>query len=185
MIADTPHLAPKSRLGLALAALALGLAACGTTTYYDYDEPAPRPRPSSAEQARCERYLPLARAIAEEHGLDWALLAAIAQVESRWTPQATSRAGARGLMQVMPATGRRLRCGDLLDPESNLRCGARLLDRLLRRYDGAVVYALSAYAAGPKLPDRAFERGDKPPRERFIGRVERAAAHLRARGCTP
>jgi soluble lytic murein transglycosylase-like protein len=140
------------------------------------------PRPASPK-AGCGQYVGLAEQAAERHGIDWALVAAVATVESKWHPGATSRVGARGLMQVMPRTGQRLKCGDLYDPEENLECGARLLGRLMRRYDGQVVYALSAYAAGPRDPDLAFKRKVAPPRQRFIKRVMALSRQFRESGC--
>ncbi len=140
------------------------------------------PRPASPK-AGCGLYLGLAEEAAERHGLDWAVVAAVATVESKWHPGATSRVGARGLMQVMPKTGQRLKCGDLYDPDENLECGARLLGRLMRRYEGDVVYALSAYAAGARDPDRAFKRKAAPPRQRFIKRVMELSARFREAGC--
>lgn len=140
------------------------------------------PRPASTK-AGCGTYIGLAQEAAERHGIDWALVAAVATVESKWHPGATSRAGARGLMQVMPKTGARLKCGDLYDPDANLECGARLLGRLMRRYDGQAMYALSAYAAGPRDPDRAFKTNAAPPRQRFIKRVLELAGRFRESGC--
>ncbi len=139
--------------------------------------------PVGTEQERCGRYAPLVASAAREFGLDASLIAAIASIESRWNPDAESRAGARGLMQIMPSTGRRLRCGDLYAARDNLRCGARLLKRLLDRYDGRVDFALSAYAMGARVPDRAFRQGKEAPRQGFIRRVEAARRQWHERGC--
>jgi len=127
--------------------------------------------PQSLRSPECAAFAPLVREVAAESGVDAGLLAGIATVESGWQPRAKSRAGARGLMQIMPSTGKRLDCGDLYEADENLRCGARLLKRLLARYDGAVDYALAAYALGAKATDRAFERRAEAPRQRFIQRV--------------
>lgn len=160
---------------VAIAVSVSGFTACGSTP----------PRPSSPESG-CSRLLPLVERVADEHGLDWTVLAAITTVESRWHPGARSRAGAVGLMQVMPSTARRLGCAsgsDLYEPRNNLTCGARLLARLLKRYEGQLPYALAAYAAGPRDPDRAFASRSPPPRQRFIGRVTGLAADFSRRGC--
>lgn len=163
------------------AILACSVTACGTS---------PPERSSvvyestSREAIRgCARYQHRVEAIASERSVDPGLVAGIVTVESRWHPRAKSSAGARGLMQIMPSTGRRLRCGDLFDPRENLRCGTQLLDRLLRRYDGRVDYALAAYALGPRKPDRAFERGEAAPRQRFIKKVLAARERWLEHGC--
>jgi soluble lytic murein transglycosylase-like protein len=149
-------------------------------------EPVARPRDAAGARAPipgCARFEPLVRDVAAEAGLDPGLLVAIATLESRWRPGVESRAGARGLMQIMPSTGRRLGCGDLFAPAANLRCGARLLRRLLDRYQGAVDYALSAYAIGARKPDRAFAEGSPPPRQSFIRRVQAARKRWLDWGC--
>jgi soluble lytic murein transglycosylase-like protein len=74
-------------------------------------------------------------------------------------------------MQIMPGTGRRLGCGDLYDPATNLACGARLVRRLVDRYAGRVDFALAAYALGARRADRAYRDGAAAPRQRFIRRV--------------
>jgi soluble lytic murein transglycosylase-like protein len=88
---------------------------------------------------------------ARAHGLDPLLLHAIAHVESRHNPQAVSPAGARGLMQVMPATAQRFGVADpstLHDAGTNLRASAALLRTLQRRYGADLRLVLAAYNAG-------------------------------------
>jgi soluble lytic murein transglycosylase len=97
-----------------------------------------------------------------EKGVDSALIAAVIYSESRFRDQ-TSHAGARGLMQITPATARdieRLSGGttfnvnDLSDPDINIRYGTFYLRELLDRYDGNEIAALAAYNAGPANADR-------------------------------
>ncbi|WP_284619313.1 lytic transglycosylase domain-containing protein [Aquabacterium humicola] len=102
-----------------------------------------------------ERIVALAPALidaARAHRLDPLLLHAIAHVESRHNPQAVSPAGARGLMQVMPATAERfgVKNGErtLQDPETNLRASAALLRSLQQRYGADLRLVLAAYNAG-------------------------------------
>ncbi len=88
---------------------------------------------------------------AQRHGLDPALIAAVVHVESRGRPQARSPKGALGLMQIIPATGRRYGVEseeNLLDPITNLNAGSRYLRDLLRMFDGQLDLALAAYNAG-------------------------------------
>ena len=72
---------------------------------------------------RCKKLQPLVAKKATEYGVDRALVNGIIRVESRFNPEAVSRVGASGLMQVMPSTAKGLRCGDLFDPEENIDCG--------------------------------------------------------------
>jgi soluble lytic murein transglycosylase-like protein len=80
--------------------------------------------------------------------IDPALLAAVISNESGFDPFATSRAGARGLMQLMPQTAASLGVTDAYDPEQNVRGGAHYLRALLDRF-GSIELAVAAYNAGP------------------------------------
>jgi soluble lytic murein transglycosylase-like protein len=90
----------------------------------------------------------LAVAAAHRHGLDPELVLAVVGVESAFKPDAVSPKGARGLMQLMPATAASLGVEDSFDPEENLDGGTRHLGTLLELYDGDVERALAAYNAG-------------------------------------
>ncbi|KRF37458.1 transglycosylase SLT domain-containing protein [Nocardioides sp. Soil805] len=82
------------------------------------------------------------------HGIDPALLAAVARQESGFDPAAVSPAGAQGLMQLMPGTASGLGVTDPFDPAQAVDGAARLLDDLIGRF-GQVDLALAAYNAGP------------------------------------
>jgi soluble lytic murein transglycosylase len=99
---------------------------------------------------------------ASEKGVDAALIAAVIYSESKFS-DATSSAGARGLMQITPEAaneierlsgGTSFKIDDLSDPEINIRYGTFLLRELLDRYDGDEVAALAAYNAGPANADK-------------------------------
>lgn len=88
---------------------------------------------------------------AAAHGIDTELICAVIQQESAWNPSARSHAGAVGLMQIMPMTGRdacSLRAGELLDPCKNVSCGVSYLSTQLERFKDPGL-ALCAYNAGP------------------------------------
>lgn len=85
---------------------------------------------------------------ARRHGVDPSLVAAVIEQESGFRPDAVSPRGARGLMQLMPATGRWMGARDLHDPAQNIDAGARYLKYLEMRFEGDVVRQLAAYNAG-------------------------------------
>lgn len=92
------------------------------------------------------------------HGVDPFLVRALVQVESAFHARARSRKGARGLMQVMPATGRQYGARNLYDPRTNLDAGIRHLKSLLQKFELSV--ALAAYNAGEGAVHRF---GGMPP----------------------
>lgn len=85
---------------------------------------------------------------AQKYDVDPALVAAVVETESRFHPQACSAVGARGLMQLMPRTGRWLGATDLFDPEQNVDAGVRYLKYLQDRFDGNLKKAIAAYNGG-------------------------------------
>jgi len=95
-----------------------------------------------------QRYAGHIAQVAAEHGLAPELLHAVIQVESGYDATAVSPKGARGLMQLMPATARQLGVANLDDPFDNLRAGARHLRRLTNEFGGNLSLALAAYNAG-------------------------------------
>lgn len=87
-------------------------------------------------------------AVSEKTRLRPALIHAVVQAESAYNPDAISKAGAMGLMQLMPATARRYGVSNRRDPKQNLSGGSRLLRDLLMKYDYDLKLALAAYNAG-------------------------------------
>ncbi len=82
------------------------------------------------------------------HGIEPELLCGIAWTESRFRPYVSSPMGAQGLMQFMPATGRKFGIHDLMNPVESAEGGARYIRFLLAEYDGDLSLALAAYNAG-------------------------------------
>jgi soluble lytic murein transglycosylase-like protein len=89
-----------------------------------------------------------------QHNIDTDLLASVVQAESAGNPRAISRAGARGLMQLMPATASTLGVHDSFAPDQNISGGTTYLDQLLTRYHDDIRLAVAAYNAGPAAVDR-------------------------------
>ena len=117
-----------------------------------------------------EVLMPQIEQAAAQQGVSSDLLRAVAHAESSFVPCATSPKGARGLMQIMPATGRELGLLNPWDPQQSLLAGAKYLRQLLDRYDGNIRLALGAYNAGPAKVDRY---GGVPPIEETQAYVRR------------
>ena len=109
--------------------------------------------------------------------VDPALVRAVAENESGLDPRAISPAGARGIMQLMPATAQSLGVADADDPAANLRAGVRYLRGLLDRF-GTIELAVAAYNAGPGAVARF---GGVPPyreTQEYVRRVVRRYREL-------
>jgi soluble lytic murein transglycosylase-like protein len=98
--------------------------------------------------ASAESYRALIRETAERHALAPALVESVIRVESNFEARAVSPKGARGLMQLMPATAAQLGVRDVFDVRENIDAGVRHLRYLLDLYRGNVPFALAAYNAG-------------------------------------
>lgn len=94
-------------------------------------------------------YATLVQHAAQQRLLDPALIYAVMATESANNPLAVSRSGARGLMQLMPATARRYQVADPHDPKQNIDAGARYLQELQATFKGDIALMLAAYNAGP------------------------------------
>lgn len=114
--------------------------------------------------------------IARRNGVDVALVKAVIRVESRFDPYATSKKGALGLMQLMPATGERYGVDDLYDPRANIEAGVRYLKYLLDKYRHHPQNALAAYNAG----EQAVATYDGIPPYRETVDYVRKVLHYRA-----
>jgi soluble lytic murein transglycosylase-like protein len=105
------------------------------------------------------------------HDLDVELLASVIRAESNGDVHAVSRAGARGLMQLMPGTASKLGVADSFRADQNINGGTEYLNSLLERYHDNLALALAAYNAGPAAVDKY--RGIPPYRETrlYVARI--------------
>lgn len=85
---------------------------------------------------------------AKKYDVDPALVAAVMEQESRFRPRAKSHVGARGLMQLMPRTGRWMGARDLYDPEQNVDAGVKYIKYLNKRFNGDLKKTIAAYNGG-------------------------------------
>ncbi|MBF0152583.1 MAG: lytic transglycosylase domain-containing protein [Magnetococcales bacterium] len=124
----------------------------------------------SMTPAQSTPYDQLISRAAQKNDLDPKLLRAVVQAESGFNPKAVSRAGAQGLMQLMPDTAEELGVTDPFNPEQNVMAGARYLKQLLDRYQGNRNTALAAYNWGMGNVD---SRSEPLPREtrNYISRI--------------
>ncbi len=97
---------------------------------------------------------PMISRYSRQHRLHPALIRAVIKAESDFDPLAVSRAGAVGLMQLMPHTAARMEVRDSYDPEDNIGGGTKYLRQLLDRFRGNLPLALAAYNAGEHVVDR-------------------------------
>ncbi len=117
---------------------------------------------------------------ASREGIEPYLVAAIIREESRFDPDAYSRAGAMGLMQLMPRTAKRIESsaqvnlsgeGDLFLPEKNIPIGSHYLGKLVREFEGNLVFAIAAYNGGESAVQRWIGRTGDIPLDEFIEEI--------------
>jgi soluble lytic murein transglycosylase-like protein len=123
-------------------------------------EPREKGRRADVSLERFAAYNRLIKGAAQSNRLEPALVAAVILAESGGDPRAQSKRGARGLMQLMPATARQYGVSNVFDPEENIRGGSRYLHDLVERYQNDLRLVLAAYNAGPEAVDR---HGGIPP----------------------
>lgn len=98
--------------------------------------------------------------ISSKHGVSEKLISALIKQESGYNPTIVSKAGATGLMQLMPSTAESLGVTDSKDPVQNVDGGVRYLKSLMKKYNGNLILSLAAYNAGPGAVDKY---GGVPP----------------------
>jgi soluble lytic murein transglycosylase-like protein len=120
---------------------------------------------------RRSKYDPIIERHAERYGVDPTLIRAVIQVESDFNPACVSHKGARGLMQLMPATARRFGVKRIHDPDENIRGGVQYLAYLITLFRDDLPRALAAYNAGENA---VLKYGGIPPYAETQTYVKRA-----------
>ena len=130
-----------------------GQVALWTPPYFESEHPAITPVQIDIiqpEQLRPLPYSDIVYPVAMKYNVDWRLVAAVIQAESSFNPEAVSPVGARGLMQLMPATAADygVTLKNIHDPGANVEAGVQHLKMLSRLYDGDIPLIAAAYNAG-------------------------------------
>jgi len=113
---------------------------------------------------------------AKKFDIDAALVSAVIKAESDFNPREVSNKGARGLMQLMPATAQRFGVTDAYDPEANIYAGTRYLRWLLKTFDDNADLAVAAYNAGE---GNIWKYNGVPPFRETVTYINRIAKHIR------
>jgi len=145
------------------------------------DNPAPAARMVASNwlpsEALIQRYAPIIDTASRAYGVDKNLVHAVISAESAYNPVALSKAGAMGLMQLMPQTARRYGVKNIYDPSENIHGGVRYLKDLLVMFNGNVELAVAAYNAGENAVIRA---GNKiPPYAETVHYVPKVLGYYR------
>lgn len=113
---------------------------------------------------------------ARQFDVDAALVSAVIKAESDYNPRIVSHKGARGLMQLMPATAKRFGVNNSFDPRENIHGGTRYLRWLLKKFDGNADLAVAAYNAGE---GNVWKYDGVPPFRETVNYINRIAKHIR------
>ncbi len=110
---------------------------------------------SEGSTANTHTYNQIINRKSNKYDIEPAIIEAVITAESNWDPQALSKKGAIGLMQLMPATAKEMKVSDPYDPDENIDGGTRYLRYLMNRFNDDLDLVLAAYNAGPSRVEKA------------------------------
>jgi len=108
--------------------------------------------------------------LAKKHGVDFALIKAMIRAESGFNPNAISKKGAKGLMQLMPQTAARMNVSNVFNPKENIEGGVRYFKYLLSLFNNDLRLSLAAYNAGENI---VSQLGTIPPYRETVDYVRK------------
>jgi hypothetical protein len=134
---------------------------------------------STAQYTKSD-YSYLVRRYARKYGLRESLIYAVIKAESDGDPNAVSRAGARGLMQLMPGTAAEMQVTSIFDPAQNIAGGTQYLAGLLKAFSNNLTLALAAYNAGPATVRKYGGVPPFPETQDYVNKVVRFTNEIEA-----
>lgn len=120
---------------------------------------------------KINRYDHIIRDASDAYGIRFELVKAMIQAESNFDPNAISKAGAIGLMQIMPANLEEFNLSDPFDPRENVMAGTRYVKHLMKRFDSDLSLTLAAYNAGPGAVIKHQSIPPYPETENYVKKV--------------
>ena len=129
------------------------------------------PPPSGSDRASSGWMMEYADRYSRAHNLSPALVKAIIRAESNGNRFAVSRKGAKGMMQLMPFTSKRMKVNDPFDPVENIEGGVKYIKELMGTFGGNVVHAVAAYNAGPAAVQKFGGIPPYPETRTYVKRV--------------
>ena len=130
-----------------------------------------REKPKVNPRFSSKKYDDLISDASKRWGVSFPLVKAIIRAESGFNPQAVSKKGAKGLMQIMPENFKILGIKDPFDPKENINAGTRYFKQLYDRFKGKLALSLAAYNAGPSAVDHYKNIPPYEETEQYIERV--------------
>ncbi len=129
--------------------------------------------------SRMNSYDDIIREASLHHDMQFELIKALIHAESNFNPNAISRSGAIGLMQIMPNNLNAFGINDPFDPRDNVMGGTKYLKQLMKKYNSDVSLSLAAYNAGPGAVDKYQDIPPFPETEDYVEKVLKFYAHYR------
>jgi len=127
--------------------------------------------PGSFSNNRFTKFDHIIKEASDLYGIRFELLKAMIHVESNFNPNAISKAGAIGLMQIMPKNLKEFKLSDPFNPRENVMAGTRYVKRLLKRFDSDLSLTLAAYNAGPGAVDKHQNIPPYPETKNYVKKV--------------